>query len=579
MKKKRRPIYKFVVTIIFLLIAFSFLFPYISYNYFFYPLLSPFFPDLAPFSADVTLEINSAPFIRGIGNELFICENNAMSVFFNVNDENLNSLEVRITPAFPFFVAPIFTLSGVNKTEINLFSGMLDKSKVNQNLGYGFYQELLSASDGSAITFKQVNITIIEVNNPPNLTDIGVKTVWTAGDDSSFYHKASAVDIEDGNEGSGNLLFSLEFLNNAPRLFDISNNGTMIFNPNLTLINQGVYNLSVYNLTVCVQDRGIIEIHRNISNFCGQNGGPFIDCDNFSLTLTNENRAPIISNYNPINLGFNTTGLTALRFNITVRDPDGTTPDIYWYVGNEEKKYTTGQLFDEFSHSFPCESSGDRFIRAVVTDGLLNTTLTWNINLKHISCPTTIGSSGGGGGDSLVRCQEKWGCLEWGICQNALSSFNGGLLDKDNYNIIVNNCKNTFINEVDCGFRIRSCQDVNACNSFAFKPEELEYCAVVLNPSCNDQFKNCHSGGCEFLVDCGGPCDSCPTCTDGKRNQGEKDTDCEGPCPNACLEKPPLFKRIGVQYVLSIGFIILLIFLVIQLIRYVRVRQSLENFS
>ncbi|RME53783.1 hypothetical protein D6783_00880 [Candidatus Woesearchaeota archaeon] len=36
--------------------------------------------------------------------------------------------------------------------------------------------------------------------------------------------------------------------------------------------------------------------------------------------------------------------------------------------------------------------------------------------------------------------------------------------------------------------------------------------------------------GKEEGVDCGGPCEPCPSCTDGVRNQGEEGVDCGGPC-------------------------------------------------
>ena len=57
-----------------------------------------------------------------------------------------------------------------------------------------------------------------------------------------------------------------------------------------------------------------------------------------------------------------------------------------------------------------------------------------------------------------------------------------------------------------------------------------------LKTNCDDEIRNCHSGSCELLVDCGGPCSACPTCSDGIRNQGEESIDCGGPCPGKCDE-------------------------------------------
>jgi len=52
-----------------------------------------------------------------------------------------------------------------------------------------------------------------------------------------------------------------------------------------------------------------------------------------------------------------------------------------------------------------------------------------------------------------------------------------------------------------------------------------------IKPSCFDGIKNCHDGGCEEGIDCGGPCRACPSCSDGIQNQGETGVDCGGPCP------------------------------------------------
>jgi hypothetical protein len=57
---------------------------------------------------------------------------------------------------------------------------------------------------------------------------------------------------------------------------------------------------------------------------------------------------------------------------------------------------------------------------------------------------------------------------------------------------------------------------------------------AIPKPSCFDGIENCHDGSCEEGIDCGGPCRSCPTCSDGIQNQGEEGIDCGGPC-DPCL--------------------------------------------
>jgi hypothetical protein len=57
--------------------------------------------------------------------------------------------------------------------------------------------------------------------------------------------------------------------------------------------------------------------------------------------------------------------------------------------------------------------------------------------------------------------------------------------------------------------------------------------------NCYDNIKNCHDSEvrnisgqflCELDTDCGGPCEACPSCSDGIQNQAETGIDCGGPC-------------------------------------------------
>ncbi len=53
---------------------------------------------------------------------------------------------------------------------------------------------------------------------------------------------------------------------------------------------------------------------------------------------------------------------------------------------------------------------------------------------------------------------------------------------------------------------------------------------AITKATCFDGLKNCHDNACEEEVDCGGPCEPCPSCTDNIQNQGENGVDCGGPC-------------------------------------------------
>ena len=80
-----------------------------------------------------------------------------------------------------------------------------------------------------------------------------------------------------------------------------------------------------------------------------------------------------------------------------------------------------------------------------------------------------------------------------------------------------------------------------------------------------------------MLVDCGGPCSACPTCSDGIRNQGEEGIDCDGPCPWECPEEIPLLKRTWFLWLLIIIAFLLLLFAIIKIIKILRVKKSLNS--
>ena len=119
--------------------------------------------------------------------------------------------------------------------------------------------------------------------------------------------------------------------------------------------------------------------------------------------------------------------------------------------------------------------------------------------------PPVVTPPGGGtvappSGPVVPPCDENWRCTAWAVCPTY-------------------------------GIQTRECIDLSECGTTRLKPEESRPCVSVPDPSCNDGILNCHHGLCEILIYCGGPCSTCPTCSDGIRNQGEEQTDCGGPCP------------------------------------------------
>lgn len=141
--------------------------------------------------------------------------------------------------------------------------------------------------------------------------------------------------------------------------------------------------------------------------------------------------------------------------------------------------------------------------------------------------------SGGGGGGGGAAASSKAGgsgktnppkdcilknvnCTEWSACTYHYP----------------NTTEIMFYDRTHDGLKTRSCTWQTNCPG-EIAPAQKEVCDYV--PSCDDDLLNCHEVGfdefyCEEKVDCGGPCDPCPTCFDGVKNQDETGVDCGGSC-------------------------------------------------
>lgn len=525
----------------------------------------------AVFSLGVVFFINvsnSNPIIGNISNETFVCEDDYISYLFEVTDVDEDSLTSDISPKNPFYLS--FS-SAVNLTtyKYEIFSGVLNKEDAGGvNAGSKTYPETITMSDGISSDSKKINITVIEINNAPSITNIGVQTIWSRGDNRSFNYSVQVLDIEDGNQASGNLNFSVVF--SGQTLFNISSNGVINFTANSSY-------LGVHNISVCAQDLGITNLHDNIS-LCGQDGGSIISCNNFSLTITDENRAPNITSYYPINLSFDANGTDILYFNISKYDPDGTLPDVYWYVDEVLEEYDSGvSLIDDFSYIFGCGISGMHFIDVVITDGLLNDSIQWNVTVSYVACPPGVRPGGPGGGGSVVECVPKWACEEWLQCKNLRTGV--GLVDINlEYEFLIKErCSIFNWSDNFCGYQIRECNDLNFCRSNLTKPGLIRECYYTKYPTCEDNLLNCHDGGCEVLVDCGGPCKACETCSDGIKNQNEEEIDCGGNCPRCISTELSTFRQM--IWFVYISLVILIILLTLIIRSYVKSRKTKQKLE
>ncbi|MBD3252527.1 hypothetical protein GF386_02245 [Candidatus Pacearchaeota archaeon] len=536
---------------------------------------------------------NSAPLIGNLSDEYFACEKGGFSTTFWADDSDEDNLLSGLNPQYP--TSPFFIDSGsrYNLTRIiyEIFSGTLSKDDAGGPYsGWHTYPENVSVDDNEYADSKSLNITVIAVNNEPEVEHISVRTLWTTGENSSFYYQVRANDTEDfiydvSNSSefynyTGNLTFNVSFSNSSCRLFNISDNGIINYTANESGLcgNSSSY---FHSIEICAIDNGLSNPHPNVS-LCSAYGSPFSEqgCVNFSLTVTNENRAPVIISYYPLSLIFNAEGTTRLCFNITKYDPDGPAIDTYWYAGDSLKEYDAyvpGQNYDEFCYSFGCGVSGVFPIKSEITDGLLNDSVQWNISISHVPCETP---GGGGGGGISIHCEEKWGCEVWSKCMNLEEAVNIGNISSVYELLIRSRCDLFDWNKKSCGYQIRNCTDLNHCGTNETKPGVIRECFFTREPNCNDGIQNCHHGACEVLVDCGGPCKPCPTCSDGIQNQGEKGIDCGGPCPPCIREIPvPISIKTVLIFSFFIMFILAIIFVIIMMIRYSKTRKIYERIA
>jgi len=519
------------------------------------------------FTVDVP---DSSPVLGDIPEEIFVCEGRADRTIqnFNASDVDEETLDAYINPTAVFYTDYL----GMRGYNVSLFRiiARLDKEDV------GEYVRTISVEDSIGSDSAVTNITVIEVNNAPVINNpLSTETkVYLNGTDSSFNYQWDVTDTEDIDFTSGNLTFNLSW-GGPTELFQInSTTGVVNYTPP-----QGMLGLPItYHLTMCVNDTALDSSHENFS-ICGGRG--FFNesisvCDSFTLTITDENRPPVIianSPSSPLTVG----GTTTTIFNASVSDADMTSgyPDLDWYVNGVLKESNENKSSDTYSWSAGCGTSGIYNITAITNDSLATDSVSWNVTVTRVACPAApeggAGGGGGGGGTLAGYCRENWVCDDWQVCQNVEKSFLAKSLSPEDYYNLKELCSQNQYDDRFCGFQITSCQDLELCNSTSPKvpkPSEMKVCYFTENPNCVDGITNCHDGSCELLVDCGGPCKPCPTCSDGIQNQGEAGVDCGGPCPYACEVEEP-FK--GISFVIISLFILAVIMLGFILVKLVKI--------
>jgi hypothetical protein len=512
---------------------------------------------------------NSPPVIDAIDDPIQVCENTALNYLFNASDADEDSLINSIYPNQDFFLTELEIID-YNITSLRLFTHIgLDYGDVGEH-----YRNITVYDnfDKECCTHTvEATIEVIEVNDEPGgeNIDIGTQTVYFNGTGKSLEYQWEVTDEEDGDSLDGNLSFNIS---GNFDLFGINGTGFMNYTP------IAEHN-GTYEVTVCANDNDLSSIHQNISICTGQQATSNFVCEDFTLVVTDVNRAPNITVYSPGNLSFSVYGDTPTLFKANATDPDGADPDIIWYVEGAESRREVGTNSSSFWHTFDCDFSGTRTVLVNATDGDLEDTVSWTVEVLYMACPpggpqdpppSDGGGGGGGSGSGSSACYENWFCQGWSVCFNVEEALSSGDLNLGDYSYLREVCLQNQYLGTSCGFQEELCSDLKSCNNtfpVIAIPSEKRSCYYTADPSCFDEILNCHGGGCEVLIDCGGPCLACPTCTDGIRNQGESGIDCGGPCPVACQYEEPKMKINFFWMWLLLLLVIILLFIIYKVLK------------
>ena len=502
---------------------------------------------------------NSAPLISGLDREILVCESSNFSLEFDVIEPDGDSLTVEIFPNGPFFVRPISSQAPTIQMEI--FSSNLTKLFSNK-----VYNHTVFVTDGELSDSKDIKITVLETNNPPSIGHIPVETV-DINNSYELRKQIKVIDQESGKPKNGQFSFTISDSQNLLEMA-IDNEGTINYTASES-------HLGVHEITICATDSGLDNLEDKIG-VCAPDEIKATTCKKFQLAVVDGNSPPTILAFNSTNTLGRIAGTQKITFQVFNYDPEKIYPDTYWYVDNKLKKIGAGKSSDGFSYSFGCGVWGGHKVEAVISDGILNDSVEWTLDILNIACPKGIAPHETIGENA---CEEKWGCSNWGLCENVLQSRNARNLDSIGYEDIQKKCSTLGMGEDSCGYQVRTCLDVGSCNTVNEKPSELTPCHFSLEPSCSDKIQNCHDGKCEFLTDCGGPCSPCPTCSDGIENQEEEKADCGGPCLEQCGSYFPKVTKENVfikQSMLVVIFFTLLI-AAVQVFRIIRNKYKLEE--
>ena len=476
------------------------------------------------------INVEEPPFLIPFPIKFSLCEHESFYYNVDATDEDLN---IPNTPEQLFFYDNT-TLFVINEQtgEIS-FAPDLGNPEHSETIPVRIY-----VTDEEMFDYQDTKFFVVPINDAPVMDVIPAKTVWV-NETLDFY--VTVYDEEDGSNYDGNLNFT-----DNTTLFNITNEGRILFNA--TQDQNGTYFIQI-----CATDNGIPEPEN--ASLCGNDYNPKTACQNFSLTVTDVNRPPIITSYVPSSKVIEIYEGQNITFVITKYDLDGTIPTTYWLKNN----ITVSIGPDLWIFETTVGDAGIYIIKVEITDGMLNDSVEWYVTVKPALPPSVAGGGGGAGG-----CEGIWNCTDWFDCTNFSMMFlNMSDISYSTWNALwIKDCLKRNISLDVCGLQIRHCNEVSNCANSRNRPEDYMACVLIPGPSCEDGIRNCHEGSCEILIDCGGPCLPCPA------EIHQREVRVAGKCPDKRCTLDEIFTCWADCYLfwiitlISLIMVILLIFLI-----------------
>lgn len=397
-------------------------------------------------------------------------------------------------------------------------TGIISFTPGDDDVG-NFTVRIYVVDPGLLLDYQDVFFSVRNVNDIPNLSHIGAQTAYI---NVSFNLTLRAYDPDPEEVLAFDSNYSW-FLNSSGPLPTVSRWSS--YDISLLFTNYTEWFNTTHSINITVNDT---------------NGS--IDSEVISFTVLLENHAPNITSYAPLNKQPSIYLPACQYFNITKEDIDGTIPSVEWYVNDVFTGYTS----DDFTYC--AVAAGLYNITVIISDGLLNDSESWLLNVMGQPVVEGGGPKGPSGGGARQICINLWVCTDWSKCE----------------------ISNT---------QARKCTDSHKCGTLTGKPLELQDCTYSEYPSCFNGIKDQD----EVLPDCGGKtCPACPTCDDGIQNQKETSIDCGGPCP-VCkevlapvnIEKMPF--EIMSLFMRLVDYWLFWLILTVLLLSVIRLRKELKE--